>query len=69
MTEIGFICSFQFSKEKPQLLMISSEDSKLHIFDGVVLIHKYKGKQSIIASFFLVIYSIGEDQPRLKILE
>lgn len=37
------ITGIKFSQEKSQRVMISSEDSKLRIFDGVDLTYKYKG--------------------------
>lgn len=46
-TKIGFDClflpSFQFSTEEPRRAMITSEDSKVRLFDGIDVIHKYKG--------------------------
>ena len=41
---MDLICLLQFSYKKSHRVMISSEDSKLRIFDGVDLTHKYKGK-------------------------
>ncbi|KAH0969664.1 hypothetical protein GBA52_028456 [Prunus armeniaca] len=37
------ITGIQFSQEKLQRVMITSEDSKIRIFEGVELIKKYKG--------------------------
>ncbi|KAK9134550.1 hypothetical protein Syun_013880 [Stephania yunnanensis] len=37
------ITGFQFSPESPQRVMITSADSKVRIFDGVDVIHKYNG--------------------------
>ncbi|XP_062096944.1 uncharacterized protein LOC133802610 [Humulus lupulus] len=62
------ITGIKFSQEKSQCVMISSEDSKLRIFDGVDLTHKYKGLpksgSQISASFTSSerhIISVGED--------
>ncbi|CAL0306652.1 unnamed protein product [Lupinus luteus] len=37
------ITGIQFSQKNHQRIMITSEDSKIRIFDGIKLIHKYKG--------------------------
>ncbi|KAL5555659.1 hypothetical protein UlMin_037895 [Ulmus minor] len=62
------ITGIKFSQEKSQRVMISSEDSKLRIFDGVDLTHKYKGLpksgSQMSASFTSSerhIVSVGED--------
>ncbi|PON82227.1 Coatomer beta subunit [Trema orientale] len=62
------ITGIKFSQEKSQRVMISSEDSKLRIFDGVDLTHKYKGLpksgSQMSASFTSSerhIISVGED--------
>ncbi|KAF4366330.1 uncharacterized protein LOC115714531 [Cannabis sativa] len=62
------ITGIKFSQDKSQSVMISSEDSKLRIFDGVDLTHKYKGLpksgSQVSASFTSSerhIISVGED--------
>ncbi|EEF45127.1 WD-repeat protein, putative [Ricinus communis] len=62
------ITGIQFSQERPQRVMISSEDSKLRILDGVDIVHKYKGLpksgSQMSASFTSGgkhIISVGED--------
>ncbi|KDP26132.1 hypothetical protein JCGZ_22233 [Jatropha curcas] len=62
------ITGIQFSKERSQRVMISSEDSRLRIFDGVDIVHKYKGLpksgSQMSASFTSTgrhIISVGED--------
>ncbi|KAF7840083.1 periodic tryptophan protein 2-like protein [Senna tora] len=37
------ITSIQFSQEKHQRVLITSEDSKLRVLEGVDVVHKYKG--------------------------
>ncbi|KAK7247556.1 hypothetical protein RIF29_42441 [Crotalaria pallida] len=37
------ITSIQFSQKHRQRIMITSEDSKIRIFDGIELVHKYRG--------------------------
>lgn len=39
------ISSLQFSQEISQRVMITSVDSKLHIFDGIDIIHRYRGRE------------------------
>ncbi|XP_022740116.1 lissencephaly-1 homolog [Durio zibethinus] len=62
------ITSIQFSQDKPPKVMITSEDSKLRIFDGVDIVHKFKGLpksgSQMSASFTWTrrhIISVGED--------
>ncbi|KAF8405860.1 hypothetical protein HHK36_007938 [Tetracentron sinense] len=62
------ITGIQFAQEESQRVMITSEDSKLRIFDGVDLIHKYRGLRKsgsqMSASFTSTrrhIISVGED--------
>lgn len=33
----------QFFEQDSRRVMITSEDSKIHILDGVEIVHKYKG--------------------------
>ncbi|XP_027341530.1 WD repeat-containing protein 44-like isoform X2 [Abrus precatorius] len=37
------ITGIQFSQKNSQRIMITSEDSKIHIFDGIELVQKYRG--------------------------
>ncbi|KAJ9177781.1 hypothetical protein P3X46_012955 [Hevea brasiliensis] len=62
------ITGIQYSQEGSQRVMISSEDSKLRIFDGVDIVHKFKGLSrsgsQMSASFTSSgrhIISVGED--------
>ncbi|KAK4840393.1 hypothetical protein QYF36_007779 [Acer negundo] len=62
------ITGIQFSLEKPQRVMITSEDSKLRILEGVDVINKFKGLpksgSQMSASFTTTgkhIISVGED--------
>ncbi|XP_071722197.1 uncharacterized protein [Rutidosis leptorrhynchoides] len=62
------ITGIQFSRENPQKVMISSEDSKLQILDGLDVVHKFKGllksRSQMSASFTSTgkhIISVGED--------
>ncbi|OMO98311.1 hypothetical protein COLO4_14002 [Corchorus olitorius] len=62
------ITSIQFSKDESHKVMITSEDSKLRIFDGVDIVHKFKGLSKsgsqMSASFTSTgkhIISVGED--------
>ncbi|XP_050206866.1 uncharacterized protein LOC126656360 [Mercurialis annua] len=62
------ITGIQFSQDKSQRVLISSEDSKLRIFDGADIVHKYKGLpksgSQMSASFTSTgrhIISVGED--------
>ncbi|XP_010247261.1 PREDICTED: WD repeat-containing protein 44-like isoform X2 [Nelumbo nucifera] len=62
------ITGIQFSRDGFQRLMITSADSRVRIFDGVEVIHKYKGLRKsgsqMSASFTLDgkhIISVGED--------
>lgn len=41
---ISFISNLQFSQDDSHKVMISSEDSKIRIFDGVDIVRKFKGK-------------------------
>lgn len=38
----------QFTHEDSQRVMITSEDSKVRILDGVDIVHKYKGTRVIV---------------------
>ncbi|KAH9717716.1 WD REPEATS REGION domain-containing protein [Citrus sinensis] len=62
------ITGIQFSRDESQRIMITSEDSKLRILDGVDVIHKFKGLpksgSQMSASFTTTgkhIISIGDD--------
>ncbi|WCJ31593.1 Transducin/WD40 repeat-like superfamily protein [Euphorbia peplus] len=62
------ITGIQFSRDRPQRVMITSEDSKLRIFDGFDVVHKFKGLpksgSQMSASFTSTgrhIVSVGED--------
>ncbi|KAJ0041324.1 hypothetical protein Pint_27190 [Pistacia integerrima] len=62
------ITGIQFSKEESQKIMITSEDSKLRILDGLDVIHKFKGLSKsgsqMSASFTTTgkhIISVGQD--------
>ncbi|KAG6721665.1 hypothetical protein I3843_03G123600 [Carya illinoinensis] len=67
-TSANKITGIEFSQEISQRVMISAEDSKLHIFDGIDIICKYRGLpksgSQMSASFTSSgkhIVSIGED--------
>ncbi|KAM4117310.1 hypothetical protein ACB094_02G114100 [Castanea mollissima] len=62
------ITGIQFSQEISQRVMVTSEDSKIRIFDGIDIIHKYRGlpksgsqMSASVASSGKHIISIGED--------
>ncbi|KAK1371512.1 WD-repeat protein 5 [Heracleum sosnowskyi] len=62
------ITGIQFTEEDSQKVMITSEDSKIRIFDGLDIIHKYRGlsksRSQMSASFTSSgkhIISVGED--------
>ncbi|XP_065876023.1 uncharacterized WD repeat-containing protein C3H5.08c-like [Euphorbia lathyris] len=62
------ITGIQFSCDRPQRVMITSEDSKLRIFDGFDVVHQFKGLpksgSQMSASFTSTerhIVSVGED--------
>ncbi|XP_059642939.1 uncharacterized protein LOC132284823 [Cornus florida] len=62
------ITGIQFSPEESQRVMITSEDSKLRILDGIDVVHKYKGftksRSQMSASFTSTgrhLISVGED--------
>ncbi|XP_021275249.1 uncharacterized protein LOC110410015 [Herrania umbratica] len=62
------ITSIQFSQDEPHKVMITSEDSKVRIFDGVDIVRKFKGLpksgSQMSASFTSTgkhIISVGED--------
>lgn len=62
------ITGIQFSTEEPQRAMITSEDSKVRLFDGIDVIHKYKGlrksgsqRSASFTSSGRHIISVGED--------
>lgn len=40
----------QFSQDEPHKVMITSEDSKVRIFDGVDMVCKFKGKDSVLCN-------------------
>lgn len=67
-TSANKITGIQFSQERSQRVMITSEDSKLRIFDGIDIVHKFRGLpksgSQMSASFTSSgkhIISIGED--------
>ncbi|XP_050377643.1 uncharacterized protein LOC126794888 [Argentina anserina] len=67
-TSSNKITGIQFSQENPRRVMITSEDSKVRVFDGVDLVKKYRGLQKsgsqMSASFTSSgkrIISVGED--------
>ncbi|GMY12373.1 WD repeat-containing protein 44-like [Fagus crenata] len=43
-TSANKITGIQFSQEISQGVMITSKDSKVHVFDGIDIIHKYRGR-------------------------
>ncbi|KAF8404397.1 hypothetical protein HHK36_009282 [Tetracentron sinense] len=62
------ITGIQFAQEESRRVMITSEDSKIRIFDGIDVIHKYRGLRNsgsqMSASFTSTgkhIISVGED--------
>ncbi|XP_049380532.1 uncharacterized protein LOC125845143 [Solanum stenotomum] len=62
------ITGIQFFENDSQRVMITSEDSKIHILDGVEIVHKYKGlsksgchTSATISSTGKHIVSVGED--------
>ncbi|XP_021899899.1 WD repeat-containing protein 44-like [Carica papaya] len=67
-TSTNKITGIQFCRDEPRRVMISSDDSKLRIFDGVDVVKKFKGlsksKSQMSASFTPSgkhIISVGED--------
>ncbi|XWS33178.1 hypothetical protein CRYUN_Cryun22dG0057300 [Craigia yunnanensis] len=67
-TSTNKITSIQFSQDESHKVMITSEDSKLRILDGVDIVHKFKGLpksgSQMSASFTSTgrhIISVGED--------
>ncbi|XVF61118.1 hypothetical protein PTKIN_Ptkin08bG0103300 [Pterospermum kingtungense] len=57
------ITSIQFFHDESHKVMITSEDSKLRIFDGADIVRKFKGSQMLasVASTGRHIISVGED--------